>query len=261
MKPRSWQLNEIWPTGGWGGLEYGTVGATPGQVLGGRWKPLFHFYAQHLYTNLFVACGADGRCVVRNDDVHAGFTGALVLSLLNVSNSAIVPLNRTAVALGPGAAAATWLCAAGGGSPWAGSCAGWRELLAPLGLAPEGAVLLTELQDGAGTAQYRSFELLATPGAMAVAGALAAGVDVSASVGAPAPDGRSAPVTVSVRSAGGAAAILVTLTAAAQGRFSENVLVLPAGDRVIDFLAVGDAPLDVGLLRSSLRVEHARTYV
>jgi len=36
----TWQHNEIWPTGGWGSLEYGTVGFTSGQVLGGRWKPL-----------------------------------------------------------------------------------------------------------------------------------------------------------------------------------------------------------------------------
>ena len=33
-----WQFNEIWPTGGWGSIEYGTPVA--GQVLGGRWKPL-----------------------------------------------------------------------------------------------------------------------------------------------------------------------------------------------------------------------------
>ena len=33
-----WQYNEIWPTGGWGSIEYGTP--VPGQVLGGRWKPL-----------------------------------------------------------------------------------------------------------------------------------------------------------------------------------------------------------------------------
>lgn len=28
----TWQLNEIWPTGGWGSIEYGTVGFTGGQV-------------------------------------------------------------------------------------------------------------------------------------------------------------------------------------------------------------------------------------
>ena len=31
-----WQLNEIWPTGGWGSLEYGTPNF-PGQVIGGRY--------------------------------------------------------------------------------------------------------------------------------------------------------------------------------------------------------------------------------
>jgi hypothetical protein len=28
----TWQLNEIWPTGGWGSVEYGTVDFTSGQV-------------------------------------------------------------------------------------------------------------------------------------------------------------------------------------------------------------------------------------
>ena len=40
-----WQYNEIWPTGGWGSVEYGCNAAsqstcTPGQLVGGRWKPL-----------------------------------------------------------------------------------------------------------------------------------------------------------------------------------------------------------------------------
>jgi hypothetical protein len=33
-----WQFNEVWPTGGWGSIEYGTP--VKGQVSGGRWKPL-----------------------------------------------------------------------------------------------------------------------------------------------------------------------------------------------------------------------------
>jgi hypothetical protein len=37
-----WQLSEIWPTGGWGSLEYGTPGVA-GQVIGGRWKLLHHW--------------------------------------------------------------------------------------------------------------------------------------------------------------------------------------------------------------------------
>ncbi len=35
------QLNEIWPTGGWGSIEYGNPNIA-GQVLGGRWKPLHY---------------------------------------------------------------------------------------------------------------------------------------------------------------------------------------------------------------------------
>merc|ERR1711988_1807285 len=38
-----WQLNEIWPTGGWGSIEYGNPNF-PGQVIGGRWKPLQYWY-------------------------------------------------------------------------------------------------------------------------------------------------------------------------------------------------------------------------
>ena len=42
-KTMLWQLNEVWPTGGWGSLEYGAAN-TAGQLIGGRWKPtiLFH---------------------------------------------------------------------------------------------------------------------------------------------------------------------------------------------------------------------------
>jgi beta-mannosidase len=250
----TWQLNEIWPTGGWGGLEYGTVGYTPGQVVGGRWKPLHHFYEQHLFTDLFASCSADARCIVRNDDPLRGFTGSLVLAALNVSNSARVPLSTTPVALGPGAAAAAWACAAPGGG---GACAGWPAALAPLGLAPAGAVLLTQLVTPGGAVAYSSFELLATPAAMAAA--LSPAVAVTASVGAPAPDGKSVPVVVSVAGGGGGAALLVTLTTGAQGRFSANAMVLPTGNTTVQFLAFG--PLDVAGLKATLRVEHARTYV
>ena len=53
-----WQLNEIWPTGGWGSLEYGT--AAPGQVVGGRWKPLHYFSRRSLLAAVMAACGAAG---------------------------------------------------------------------------------------------------------------------------------------------------------------------------------------------------------
>ena len=54
----TWQLNEIWPTGGWGSLEYGPAeGHTPGQLRGGRWKPLHYFYKRSLMTDVMATCG------------------------------------------------------------------------------------------------------------------------------------------------------------------------------------------------------------
>jgi len=60
-----WQLNENWPTGGWGVLEYGTD--LPGQVIGGRWKPLMYFLKQHLFKDVIIACGNSFLCFVKND--------------------------------------------------------------------------------------------------------------------------------------------------------------------------------------------------
>jgi beta-mannosidase len=51
-----WQLGEIFPTGGWGSLEYAHARAgTPGQVLGGRWKPLHYMLESCLFKDVFVA--------------------------------------------------------------------------------------------------------------------------------------------------------------------------------------------------------------
>jgi hypothetical protein len=75
-----WMLNEIWPTvgeqrrsdscaqsyglepyfrvclcvsAGWGSLEYGPPpGHTPGQLQGGRWKPVHYFYKRSLMVHM-----------------------------------------------------------------------------------------------------------------------------------------------------------------------------------------------------------------
>ena len=71
-----WQYNEIWPTGGWGSIEYGTVGYTKGQVLGGRWKPLHYWYKASIYADVMATCGTRNiahdhvpaiACYVKND--------------------------------------------------------------------------------------------------------------------------------------------------------------------------------------------------
>ena len=57
-----WQLNEIWPTGGWGSLEYGTP--VEGQVIGGRWKPLHYFLRASVFADVMATCGEGGVCYV-----------------------------------------------------------------------------------------------------------------------------------------------------------------------------------------------------
>ena len=92
--------------------------------------------------------------------------------------------------------------------------------------------------------------------------ALQRGVSVSAAVGTQEPDG-SVSVTVTVR---GGAALLVVLTTAAQGRFSDNAVpVLEPGSHGFSFLPMlpggGGPAIDPGLLASSLRVEHLSMYL
>ena len=65
-----WQLNENWPTGGWGLVEYSgdpESKSLPGQVIGGRWKPLMHLMRNSLFRDVFAACGRGNHCFVRND--------------------------------------------------------------------------------------------------------------------------------------------------------------------------------------------------
>jgi beta-mannosidase len=62
-----WQMNENWPTGGWGCIEYGPPDKNHTQVVGGRWKPLMHLLESHLFRHVMAACGTDNRCYVRND--------------------------------------------------------------------------------------------------------------------------------------------------------------------------------------------------
>jgi beta-mannosidase len=62
-----WQLNEIWPTGGWGVVEYGSQRNLRQQVVGGRWKPLMYLLRQSLFNDFIVACGEGGECYARSD--------------------------------------------------------------------------------------------------------------------------------------------------------------------------------------------------
>ena len=105
-----WQLNEIWPTGGWGSLEYGTA-AAKGQVTGGRWKILHNLMRQSSFADVFVGCGiatsapeasiqtADNRtigkasplCYLRNDTPDR-FIGVVTVTMIALQTGKVTPL-------------------------------------------------------------------------------------------------------------------------------------------------------------------------
>jgi hypothetical protein len=62
-----WQLNENWPTGGWGIFEYSSG---RGQIQGGRWKPLAYVLMRSLFRDIIVSCNAVGQCFCRNDGIQ-----------------------------------------------------------------------------------------------------------------------------------------------------------------------------------------------
>ena len=66
-----WQLNEIWPTGGWGSLEYSApngMDVHQGQIIGGRWKPLHYLFRSSLFADVIATCsGESGLCYIHND--------------------------------------------------------------------------------------------------------------------------------------------------------------------------------------------------
>ena len=81
--------------------------------------------------------------------------------------------------------------------------------------------------------------------------------EVACTVGAAAArGGAEAAGVVSVTCTSDAVAVYVVLTTAAHGRFEPNAFALTNSSREIKFLS-WDGAADVGLLKSSLRVDHA----
>ena len=247
--------------GSWGSLEYGSAGA-PGQVVGGRWRPLHYLYASAIFVDVLAACGADGFCFVRNDGVAAwqGTVTAFVLEFGTGKRTAVGP--GRAIAL-PGGAGQLHRFCLGGGSPEAGG--GCNELQAAVDGVVPGCF-------GGGGAVHCALEMHACPstGGCSPTGAppnlLLLGPPMSlalpvATVNATVVgDGLHLPVTITV--AADALALFVVLTTAAQGRFSDNAFTLsPGQSRTLDWVpfsavAGGTGPGSIEELRRTLRVEH-----
>jgi beta-mannosidase len=86
-----WQLNENWPTGGWGTLEYGPRLGMQNQVAGGRWKPIMYVLRRTTFQDVTVACGAESLCYAINDGL---LPQTLTLSVEAWSLSATTALSK-----------------------------------------------------------------------------------------------------------------------------------------------------------------------
>eukprot|EP00928_Gymnodinium_smaydae_P055534 TRINITY_DN39049_c0_g1_i1.p1 TRINITY_DN39049_c0_g1~~TRINITY_DN39049_c0_g1_i1.p1 ORF type:complete len:546 (-),score=69.40 TRINITY_DN39049_c0_g1_i1:180-1643(-) len=253
-----WQLNEIWPTGGWGSLEYGTP--VPGQVIGGRWKPLHYFYRRSLFADVMASCGKSGKCYVKNDSPFP-FEGVCIISALTFSTGKTSVLKsfqfhgNSVLPAGPGTKQlfSVDLDAAG--------IDGTTHLLTALCEERQQADVAEvhaadDLTSGdfisapsagvrPGLASFNEIALV-PPGEMRLPTA-----KVSVSVA----DDANADGSVDVQVHSDATALYVTLTTLAQGRFSDNVFAIPAGTARLQFLPFTKES-DIETLRSSVRVEH-----
>jgi beta-mannosidase len=286
-----WQLNEIWPTGGWGSIEYGTA-AAKGQVIGGRWKILHNFMRQSSFVDVFVGCGIATRnpeasiqtadsesiggssplCYLRND-MPDRFVGTVTVSLIALGTGKITPLTTIAASV------------AAIGDAVEGSA----QLFCPDGKALLGPNVSSATECGTFTSLLQSVPECDPTSCyidVRVEPAVLDGVSPSNSTGslplyghnelllaAPlqlklqpitveavvAPDVRtdsSVAVTLTADRVGVAA--YVWLSTLAAGRFEPNGFMMGAGNRqmVVRFVPFGQQPTDVPTLRASIRVEH-----
>jgi len=246
-----WMLNEIWPTVGWGSLEYGPpAGHTAGQVMGGRWKPLHYFYKASLMQDVMATCGAtadmhgyptapaQNQCYMSNHRASRPFNGTVTLisyDHFGDGSGKVVLHQQMALPAGPGAIR------------WFGPPAG--QSLPPA----NGSALISTVRDEAGAVVSEHMVQLVTPEHLRVPVAKLA-LAVAANANA---DG-----TIDIIVSSDKVALWVTLTTLAQGRFSENAFFLPATKKTVKFMpfSASTAAADLATLKASLRVEDYSMY-
>lgn len=234
-----WQLNEIWPTGGWGSIEYGSN--VPGQVVGGRWKPTHYWMRNSLFTDIIIACGVDGSfgtylwCYVKNDSPSPvdGLLTFTSVAFSDASSTSVIysePFNVTA---GPGTLE-------------------WIKLSLPASFNRNSSLLLAEYVNGNTTLGYNNMLLTAPFETSGITN-----FDITVDVASKANPDLS--VTITLTKSSPAVGLYVTLTTLAQGRFSDNAFVMTADSMTVKYIPFGD--LDLDTLTSSLRVEHLGNYL
>lgn len=221
-----WQFNEIWPTGGWGSIEYGTVNYTKGQVLGGRWKPLQYWYKKTIYTDVMSAC-SDSLCYVSNDSPMP-FNGVVNVTTVNFESGMETAIVSKQLAMPAGAGTTEFF-------PLSFSGNATQDMLHAVVIAADGTVV------------NDNWIPLIEPKNMVLPRANVK-VEVTSVEDS---------VTIDVKS--DQFALFVTLTTLAQGRFSDNAFCMTPGTQTITFEPI--AGFDLDELKSTLRVEHAASYL
>jgi hypothetical protein len=219
-------------------------------VEGGRWKPLQYWYARYIFKDVLIAASADARVFVKNDSPLVPLVGTGSLSLLHTATGARTPVFSYPLNVPRGAGQSTWFCANNTVNVLTAACPAWPSILASSGCATDGSdcIALLAIVDTTGKQIYDNFELLNVPSQYNLPQA-----QVTFAIGSPAADG-SVPITLTAS----ATALFVTLTTLAQGRFSDNALLLSPGATTVSFIPW--AGFDAALLASSLRVEHVASY-
>jgi len=225
-----WQFGEIWPTGGWGSVEYSTP--RPGQVLGGRWKPLQYWYRNYLYADVLAACGLDS-CYVRNDRSMQAFAGRVEISVVDLSTGTSTSLFNDTVTIAEGPGITSFMN------------------VKMDAVNRHTSVVAATVYNEDGSVEASNVNLFAPPSDLTVGKAT---VKVSVA------DAANADGTVTVTVAADKPALWVTLTTLAHGRFSDNAFLMLAGTRELQFIPFGDAPVDIATLKATVREEDFSTY-
>jgi len=223
----TWQLNEIWPTGGWGSLEYGNP--EKGQVLGGRWKPLHYFFKRSLYSEVMATCGEKGECFVKND-APTSFEGKCTIKALELASGKSKELKTLEFK---------------GDQKMAGE--GFSQSFTVEAVEPTEHLLQAECTDANDKVLSTNDIALVPPSGMKLPAA-----DVKVNVAAELNEDGSVNVDVEADKT----ALYVVLTTLAQGRFSDNAFAMAPGKKTVQFLPIGQEKADVKELTDSLRVEH-----
>lgn len=222
-------------------------------MRGGRWKPLHYFFAAHLYTDLFAACGNDGRCFVKNDNPLNGVNLTAFVSLERYEDGSHIVLSNRSFSLPAGANSLQWFCAASSAIPPA-ACPTWNSVLPKSGCWGNGSDCLlniTLVESVSSRYLYSNQQLLNSPELLMPS---LSHLPISFSIGNP--SNGVVPITVTATES----VLYVHLTTLASGRFSENSFSLVSTrSKTVQFIPIDS--LNMALLTSSLRVEHLAQYL